>query len=73
MRSIQRRFKGIEKKNRLASSYICFSQTVRDQKFNKQTISKWFTNLVDKNDYHKSEKLPLLRYLWKLSNCIEEA
>ena len=73
MRSIERRYKNIEKKNPLWSSYICFSNTVKKQKFGKQIISKWFTKLVDEGDYDRECKLPLLRYLQELSNGTEES
>lgn len=73
MRSIERRYKNIEKKNPLWSSYICFSNAVKKQKFSKQIISKWFTKLVDKNDYDRECKLPLLRHLQELSNSTGES
>lgn len=73
MRSIERRFKNIEKKDSVLSSYICFARAIKNQDFNKQTISYWFTRLVDKEDYDSKNKLSILRYLWKLSNVTEDS
>ena len=73
MRSIERRYKNIEKRNPFWSSYICFSNTIKKQKFGKQIISKWFTKLVDTDDYDRECKLQLLRYLQELSNSTEDS
>ncbi len=71
MRSIKRRFKKILTKNPCKSSYICFSEAIRGQKFSKQTIHRWFAKLVDKNDYCRSEKRAILSHLDNLSNTFE--
>ena len=68
MRSIERRFKKIAEKNPVWSSYICFAEAVKSQCFSKQTMSRWFNKLVEKDDYTRSEKRQVLYYLVNLSN-----
>lgn len=72
MKSLERRFNNISKKNPNLSSYLCFVEAVRGQGFSKQTIHNWFSQLVDKEDYNKTEKRALLEHLTNLSNVIEE-
>lgn len=72
MRSIQRRFEKIAKRNPLWSSYICFAEAVKFQQFSRDTIHYWFNKLVEKDDYAKSEKKDILKYLCDLSNMREE-
>lgn len=66
MRSIQRRFKKIIKRNFLWSSYVCFAEAVKFQQFSKGAIHYWFNRLVDKDDYSKKEKRNLLKHLCNL-------
>jgi len=68
MRSLEIRFKKIAEKNPNLSSYICFARTIAGQKYNRQTIHRWFNELVEKDDYAKSEKRALLTHLENLSN-----
>ena len=72
MRSIERRFKNIAEKNHLWSSYICFAEAIKGQKFTKPMISMWFSKLVEKDDYSKNDKSQLLKQLGNLSNAIED-
>jgi len=72
MRSIERRFKNIAEKNPLWSSYICFAEAIKGQKFTKPMISMWFSKLVEKDDYSKSDKNQLLKQLENLSNATED-
>lgn len=67
MRSLERRFKNIQDKNPLLSSYICYSMTVRGQGFHKEAIERHF-NLIDKDDYTRKDKPALIEYLFELSN-----
>ncbi len=57
----------------MASSYVCFAKAVEKQKFAKRIINKWFSKLVQKDDYLKSEKKELLKNLEELSNVPEES
>ena len=56
MRSIERRFLIEEDKAPLSSTYVNFARAVKGQNFSTYRIKKWFTILVHKNDYDKSEK-----------------
>ncbi len=68
MRSIQRRFKLEQEKNPLSSDFICFSAAVYKQGFSKDRIDRWFKELVNKNEYDKSERKEILSWLEKHSN-----
>ncbi len=70
MKSLERRFRGVVEKNPSLSSYVCFAKAVDGQKFNKQTVHRWFQKLVDKDDYAKGEKRAVLAHLDNLSNAV---
>jgi deoxyhypusine synthase len=70
MRSLEKRFNNIAEKNFNLSSYTCFARAISGQKFNKQTIHRWFKILVDKDDYCKKEKRKILIHLENLSNTL---
>ena len=72
MRSIGRRFKNITEKKPLWSSYLCFAEAIKGQKFTKPMINRWFSKLVEKDDYSKSDKRQILKQLEDLSNHIED-
>lgn len=64
MKSIEKNFEKIQEKNPYWSSLVCFSETIRNRKFNswKNTVS-WFNKLVDKDDYDKRDKKEILTWL----------
>ena len=72
MKSLERRFNNITKKNPYWSSYVCFTEAVKGQNFRKQCIHRWFIKLVDKNDYDKKDKKSILAQLEELSNPLED-
>lgn len=72
MKSLERRFKNIAEKNPVWSSYICFAEAIKNQHFSKQTISRWFQKLVNKDDYARKEKRAILSHLDNLSNTLED-
>ncbi|MGI6347618.1 MAG: hypothetical protein ACOXZ1_00235 [Patescibacteria group bacterium] len=72
MKSIQRRFKNIQEKNPYWSSMTCFNEAIKEQGFSKKNIYYWFSRLVDKKDYSKSDKKEILSFLLKLSKRAEE-
>lgn len=72
MRSIERKFNEISQKNLRWSSWTCFVNAIKGQKFNKRTVREWFEKLVNKNDFDKDEKKQLLKYLSKISNTAED-
>lgn len=50
------------------SSYICFVRAISGQKYSYEMIGKWFNILVEKDNYARSERNAIVRYLCKLSN-----
>jgi len=72
MRSIKRRFNNIAKGNPFWNSYMCFAEAIKEQKFSKQTIHRWFYKLVNKNDYDKKDKKAILAHLSGLTNSPED-
>lgn len=63
MKSLERRFKLMEKQNPFHSTYINFGRAIRNQGFSHKVIEFWFNKLVDKDDYAKSDKKTLLAQL----------
>lgn len=72
MRSIERRFNNITERNPFWSSYICFAEAIKGQKFSKQMIHRWFSKLVAKDDYDNKDKKDILAHLAELSNTPED-
>lgn len=70
MRSIERRFANIQKKNQGYSSYVCFAKAVTEQKFSREAIHQQFNKLVEKDDYTKSDKKAILVHLQTLTNAV---
>ncbi|MFZ2187333.1 MAG: hypothetical protein WAV46_01765 [Candidatus Moraniibacteriota bacterium] len=66
MRSIEARFKKVQVRNFIKSSYDCFAEAISGQKFSREVIHRWFMKLVNKDDYAKREKKELLLYLESL-------
>jgi hypothetical protein len=67
MKSLRRVFEKIKKDNRYWSDYMCFAETVHGRGFTKRTIQRHFNALIDKEDYSKSEKKEILKFLVELS------
>lgn len=72
MKALGRRFKNITDRNPFWSSPICFAEAIRDQKFGRQAIHRWFQKLVEKDDYSESDKKDILVHLAELSNMPED-
>jgi hypothetical protein len=68
MKSIERRFNNIVKKNPYWSSYVCFTEAVKGQHFGNAIVLKWFDKLVDKDDYSRSDKNDILNHIYGLAN-----
>jgi len=73
MKSIKRRFHKISIKNINLSSYMCFLEATKSQYFSKRTISLWFNELVEKDDYDKKDKKDILCHINMLSNMPQES
>lgn len=65
MKSLEARFREIEIKNPLWSTFVVFVAAVNGQNFAPKVISKWFNKLVDKDDYNQEEKKALMRWIEK--------
>lgn len=72
MKSLERRFNNITKKNLNYSSYLCFVETIKGGKFDRRTIRQWFDKLVDKDDYDQSERKDIIKNLSDLTNMPED-
>lgn len=72
MKSLERRFKNIADRNPMKSSYICFAEAVKGQKFSRKTIMFWFKEMLNLVDYDKSDKRILIQNLVDLSNYSED-
>ncbi len=70
MKSIERRFNLLEKKNPYWSTLICFSEAIYYQRFNRQAIQRWFNKLVDTDDYAPEDKKAILENLERATNTL---
>lgn len=68
MRNIKSRFEAMTKKYPNHSSYLCFGRAVCGQNFSPRFISKFFDELVDKDDYDRSDKKEHIRHFLSLTN-----
>ncbi|MEK7071988.1 MAG: hypothetical protein AAB849_01985 [Patescibacteria group bacterium] len=72
MRSIERRFNYIATRNPLWSSYVCFAEAIKRQRFSRQAIHRWFLKLVKKDDYDPQDKKAILAHLENRSSWPED-
>ena len=71
MKSLEARFRDIEIKNPLWSTFVVFVAAINDAGFSEETIRKWFPKLVDKGDYSRNEREQLMRWVVKNSTQIK--
>jgi len=69
MKSLERKFNKISKRNPYWSTYTCFTETIYGIGFSRQTIHRWFNVLVDKNDYDKTNKKEIMSFLESVGKC----
>lgn len=67
MKSIERRFNKISKRNPYWAPYICFAEAIRNQRFSNKIILYWFNKLIPIEDYPKSEKKNIITHLERLT------
>lgn len=70
MKSLERRFNNITRRNPSWSSYTCFASAILGQRFSRQTIHRWFYKLIEKDDYAINETREVLRHLECLTNIV---
>ncbi len=68
MKSLKRNFLKIKEKNPYWSSIICFNVTTLKQVYSRKIIVKWFSVLVEKDDYDIKDKKSLIKFSCELSN-----
>ena len=61
-------FNEVKRLNPFWSDFICFAEVIKSRNFlSIRTIKKYFVQLVDKNDFAKSEKGQIIKNLIRLS------
>ena len=71
MKSLERRFNNIIKKNPYLGPIICITEAIKEQNFSRQTIHYWFNRLIEKDAYSTLDKKTLLKQLLEASNNIQ--
>lgn len=72
MRSIEARFKEMQKLYPHVGDYVALHRAVKHQRFSKKSIATWFKKLIPKEDYLPSHTEGLIEQLWKYSNSAED-
>jgi hypothetical protein len=72
MKSIEKRFNHLKEKYPDWSSIVCFNEAILKQGFSEKSIYFWFSKLVDKNDYQKSDQKDILSFSLITSKRAEE-
>jgi len=67
MKSVEARFRIMDKKFPQSSSLVNFGRAVKGQRFKRPAIARFFGRLVDKSDYAKSDTRTLMRHFLFLS------
>jgi len=67
MRSIERLFNKIQKENPGWGSIVVFNHIVNGKNFSHDRIARWFNILVDKEEYEKSDKKKILKYIYLMN------
>ena len=73
MRSLKARFNQTYKKYPLWSTYTCFAEAITSQRFSRSIIHRWFSKLVQKDDYARNEKRAILEHLENITNLPRKA
>lgn len=67
MKSIKRLYEKVEKQNPGWGSNVVFANIVRGKNFSHDRTARMFNILVDKNEYLRSEKKQILKYLYLIN------
>lgn len=59
---VEEKFRAIQEKNPGWSSYICFLNLIRGQKYKKNSIEVLFDSFVEKDDYGSKTRSGLIEY-----------
>ncbi len=72
MKSIKSRFNKVREKNPYWSTYVCFFVATKGQGLKKQSISRWFNKLVDKDDYSSDIKKAIISDILRAQKVPED-
>ncbi|OGJ54778.1 hypothetical protein A2880_03325 [Candidatus Peribacteria bacterium RIFCSPHIGHO2_01_FULL_49_38] len=67
MKSIERRFNGLQEERPNCSSLINFNGAVKGQRFSRKRLGHYFAKLVEKGDYSRKGMKEILDYAFALS------
>lgn len=68
MKSIKRLFEKVAREHPNWGSVIVFNHIVSGKNFSRDRIARWFSVLVDKEEYDRSEKKQILEYIYLLNS-----
>lgn len=68
MKSIKSTFEKIQDRNPSLGACVVLAQVVRGKRFTQSSITREFTKLVPKEEYARSERRAVIRYLTEISN-----
>ncbi|MDB5260434.1 MAG: hypothetical protein JWN37_665 [Candidatus Nomurabacteria bacterium] len=72
MKTIQKRFHSVRRKHVNLGDFPTLYLAVKKQGFSRSTISRWFSKVVDKNDYDAKDRRELINVLTKASRKSSE-
>jgi len=72
MRSIERRFSKVKKRNPFLGLFFCLKEAATGQKFSSRTISRFFNKYIPEADYSPESKKELIADLVRCSNPLED-
>lgn len=72
MRSIQARFTKVQNKNPNLGSLLVLALAVKNQNFTQTSISRDFTKLVPSDEYVKTDRIDLIKFLTEISRPLED-
>ena len=70
MKSVRRLFEKIARENPNWGSVIVFNHIVNQKNFSNDKIGRWFSILVDKNEYDRSEKKMILKDIYARNSML---
>lgn len=72
MKSIERSFNNLQKKNQQWSSYVCFRKAIKGKKYTDRSVREAFYRCVHKDDYDEKDKKNIIDELQDITKGLEE-
>jgi hypothetical protein len=72
MKSIKYSCQKLSEKEPFLGIYICLAEGIKNKRFTRETISRFFVQIMPKDEYDKYTKKDLINHLYILSNPIED-